>query len=101
MKLKKSPKLNNINTSKTLKSFVSEASMRPVSGTIITRVNFPLTDDDIALFDRFSDEASSRRVSVLRASLAALERLDEDSRNQLIRQAEIASPKPGRPSVKK
>lgn len=101
MKLKKSVGLNTVTEDKTLKTFVMEASKRPVSGSQITRVNFSLTENDIDSFDRLTLESGASRVAVLRASLAALSRLDENDRNALIRQAEIASPKTGKPPVKR
>ncbi|MBQ0957273.1 hypothetical protein [Serratia symbiotica] len=59
-----------------------EASRRPVSGSQITRVNFSLTENDIDHFDRLTLESGASRVAVLRASLDALSRLDEDMRGR-------------------
>ncbi|WON75558.1 hypothetical protein [Serratia sp. UGAL515B_01] len=101
MKLKKSAGLDTVTEGKTLKSFVMEASKRPVSGSQITRVNFSLTEQDIDNFDHFIKESGASRVAVLRASMNALRMLDEDKRNTLIRQAEIASPKTGKPPIKR
>lgn len=101
MKLKKSAGLTTVTEDKTLKTFVMEASKRPVSGSQITRVNFSLTENDIEQFDRLTQESGASRVAVLRASLDALSRLDEETRGTLIRQAEIASPKTGKPPVKR
>lgn len=100
MKLKKSAGLTTVTEEKTLKTFVMEASNRPVSGSQITRVNFSLTANDIDYFDRLTQESGASRVTVLRASLDALSRLDEKPRSTLIHLAEIASPKTGKPPVK-
>lgn len=101
MKLKKSVGLNTVTEDKTLKTFVMEASKRPVSGSQITRVNFSLTENDIDSFDRLTLESGASRVAVLRASLTALSMLDQNDRNALIRQAEIDSPKTGKPPIKR
>ncbi|EDK3498912.1 hypothetical protein AU332_004244 [Escherichia coli] len=100
-KLKVSPALGKIDETKTLRDLVSETSHRPTSGSVITRVNFPLLDEDIAKFDQYSEEYFALRISVLRAGLMALERLSEDQRAELIREAELRRPKPGRKPIKK
>lgn len=100
-KLKISPALQNIDENKTLRELVSETSHRPISGSVITRVNFPLLEEDIAKFDQYSEENHAMRVSVLRAGLRALEMLGEEQRSDLIREAEFNRPKTGRKPVKK
>lgn len=100
-KLKVSPALNNIDETKTLRDLVSETSHRPASGSIVTRVNFPLLDEDIAKFDQYSEQYFALRISVLRAGLMALERMSDEQRSELIREAELNRPKPGRKPVKK
>ena len=100
-KLKISPALQNIDENKTLRELVSETSHRPTSGSVITRVNFPLLQEDIAQFDQYSEENHAMRVSVLRAGLRALEMLGEEQRSDLIREAEFNRPKTGRKPVKK
>ncbi|APV28451.1 TPA: hypothetical protein ACNMQV_005436 [Klebsiella pneumoniae] len=100
-KLKISPALQNIDGNKTLRELVSETSHRPTSGSVITRVNFPLLEEDIAKFDQYSEENHAMRVSVLRAGLRALEMLGEEQRSDLIREAEFNRPKTGRKPVKK
>lgn len=100
IKLKKSKALENVSSEKTLRSFVSDASMRPASGSVIKRVNFPLTENDIEQIDHFSDTFHAKKVSVLRAALKALSMLDEDAKADLLREAEIQAPKPGRQPVK-
>ncbi|ARM26300.1 hypothetical protein [Klebsiella pneumoniae] len=100
-KLKISPALQNIDENKTLRELVSETSHRPTSGSVITRVNFPLLEEDIAKFDQYSEENHAMRVSVLRAGLRALEMLREEQRSDLIREAEFNRPKTGRKPVKK
>lgn len=100
-KLKISPALQNIDENKTLRELVSETSHRPASGSVITRVNFPLLEEDIAKFDQYSEENHAMRVSVLRAGLRALEMLGEEQRSDLIREAEFNRPKTGRKPVKK
>jgi hypothetical protein len=101
MKLTKSASLDNLSEDLSLREFVSSASQRPVSGSVITRVNFPLTADDMEVFDRYSEAFHAKRVSILRAALQALQNLDEDAQADLIRQKEISSPKPGRQPVNK
>ncbi|EAT1859502.1 hypothetical protein EJO82_22600 [Salmonella enterica] len=100
-KLKISPALQNIDENKTLRELVSETSHRPTSGSVITRVNFPLLEEDIAKFDQYSEENHAMRVSVLRAGLRALGILGEEQRADLIREAEFNRPKTGRKPVKK
>ncbi|MET6908617.1 hypothetical protein ABNT96_28475 [Klebsiella pneumoniae] len=100
-KLKISPALQNIDGNKTLRELVRETSHRPTSGSVITRVNFPLLEEDIAKFDQYSEENHAMRVSVLRAGLRALEMLGEEQRSDLIREAEFNRPKTGRKPVKK
>lgn len=100
-KLKISPALSQIDETKTLRKLVSETSHRPVSGSVITRVNFPLLEEDIEKIDTFSEECHALRVSILRAGLKALEILGDEQRADLIREAEINRPKPGRKPIKK
>lgn len=100
-KLKVSPALGKIDETKTLRDLVSETSHRPTSGSVITRVNFPLMEEDIAKFDQYSEECFALRISVLRAGLMALERMIEEQRADLIREAELKRPKTGRKPVKK
>ncbi|EFI4978902.1 hypothetical protein HGP94_004416 [Salmonella enterica] len=101
IKLKISPALQNIDENKTLRELVSETSHRSTSGSVITRVNFPLLEEDIAKFDQYSEENHAMRVSVLRAGLRALGILGEEQRADLIREAEFNRPKTGRKPVKK
>lgn len=100
-KLKVSPALNQIDETKTLRALVSETSHRPTSGSVITRVNFPLLEEDITRLDRYSEEHHALRVSVLRAGLTALERMGEEERAELIREAEFNRPRTGRKPVRK
>lgn len=100
-KLKVSPALQKIDENKTLRELVSETSHRPVSGSVITRVNFPLLEEDIARLDQYSEENHAMRISILRAGLKALELMGEEQRSDLIRQAELNRPKTGRKPVKK
>jgi hypothetical protein len=100
-KLKVSPALNKIDEKKTLRDLVSETSHRPTSGSVVTRVNFPLLEEDIAKFDQYSEENFALRISILRAGLMALERMSDDQRSELIREAELKRPKPGRKPIKK
>ncbi|EAV0136440.1 hypothetical protein [Escherichia coli] len=100
-KLKVSPALGKIDETKTLRDLVSETSHRPTSGSVVTRVNFPLMEEDIAKFDQYSEECFALRISVLRAGLMALERMSEEQRADLIREAELKRPKTGRKPVKK
>ncbi|WP_158782807.1 hypothetical protein [Pantoea sp. BAV 3049] len=100
-KLKVSPALQNIDENKTLRELVSETSHRPASGSVITRVNFPLLEEDIGRIDQYSEENHAMRISVLRAGLKALELIGEEQRTDLIRKEELNRPKTGRKPVKK
>lgn len=100
-KLKISPVLQKIDENKTLRELVSETSHRPASGSVITRVNFPLLEEDIARLDKYSEENHALRISILRAGLKALEMMGEEQRADLIREAEFNRPKTGRKPVKK
>ncbi len=100
-KLKISPALQNIDENKTLRELVSETSHRPASGSVITRVNFPLLEEDIARLDQYSEENHAMRISVIRAGLKALDMMGEEQRADLIREAEFNRPRTGRKPVKK
>lgn len=100
-RLKVSPALQQVDRNKTLRDLVSETSHRPTSGSVITRVNFPLLEEDIEKIDRYSEESHALRISILRAGLKALEMLGVEGRAELVRQAEMNRPKPGRKPIKK
>lgn len=100
-KLKISPALQNIDENKTLRELVSETSHRPASGSVITRVNFPLLEEDITRLDQYSEENHALRISIVRAGLKALDMMSEEQRADLIREAEFNRPRTGRKPVKK
>lgn len=100
MKIRKGREVDT-SSKKSLREFVSEASLRPASGSTIRRVNFSLTSEDTDLIERYGDDYRANRVSILRAALSALAGLDESTREKLISDAEKNAPKTGRPPVKR
>ncbi|WP_071882253.1 hypothetical protein [Candidatus Sodalis pierantonius] len=93
-------KLVNI-PSASLRQFVSNASRKPVSATMVHRVNITLTDEDLEKCEIFQAESGASRADIVRAALKALEDMPSSSRLELVSDVRKFSPKAGRPPVKK
>lgn len=85
----------------TLREFVSTASHKPATGSLITRVNLSLTGDDLAGSEALQRKLNLSRVEIFRAGLVALERVPDEEQHAIAEEIRRNSPKAGRPSTKK
>lgn len=85
----------------TLREFVSTAVHRSGTGSLITRVNLSLTEDDLISSELLQNKLGLSRVEVFRAGLLALDIATPEERQTIVEEVRRKSPKSGRPPVKK